>query len=284
MIFGCGYVGTAVARWAVGRGWNVTALTRNPRTAALLQELGVTPVIADLATDTWHRAVPAAPSFALNCVSSGGGGIDGYRHSYVAGMESIAAWTRAHGAPGTVVYTSSTSVYPQGGGARIDESAATAEASERGQILLAAEAVLRDRVACGRWFVLRLAGIYGPDRHHLLDQVKTGIVAGSGDHHLNLIHRDDIVSAIAASFAAPAAVGGGVFNVADDGAAPKREIVEWIAGRLGLPKPIFSGEPAGGRRAITPDRVIVAGRAREVLGWRPTYSTFREGYGSLLSR
>lgn len=284
VVFGCGYVGSAVARWAVARGWHVTALTRNPRTAAWLEELGAAPIVADLASDTWHAAIAGAPAFALNCVSSGGGGLEGYRHSYLAGMESIAAWSQSRGAPGTVVYTSSTSVYPQGGGARVDETAPTDGASDRGQILLAAEAVLRTRVACRRWFVLRLAGIYGPDRHHLLEQIRTGVVAGSGDHRLNLIHRDDIVGAIAACFEAPAEVPGGVFNVADDGAAPKREIVAWLAARLGLPSPTFSGEPAGGRRAVTPDRVIDASRARGVLGWRPTYSTFREGYGSLLSR
>src|SRR5690606_32116299 len=127
----------------------------------------------------------------------------------------------------------------------------------------------------GRWFVLRLAGIYGPGRHYLLDQLRegAGTLAGRGEHHLNLIHRDDIVTAILAAFTAPAHVESGIFNVADDNAAPKAAVVQWIATRLCRPQPAFSGEPATGRRAVTPDRVIVSERIKRVLGWRPRYPT-----------
>jgi nucleoside-diphosphate-sugar epimerase len=72
--------------------------------------------------------------------------------------------------------------------------------------------------------------------------------------------------------------------VADDGAALKAEIVEWLARRIGVALPRFTGEPAMGRRAVTPDRVIANARAKAVLGWRPRFATFREGYENLLSR
>jgi nucleoside-diphosphate-sugar epimerase len=136
----------------------------------------------------------------------------------------------------------------------------------------------------GRWFVLRLAGIYGPGRHALLEQVRSGAVSGLGDHHLNLIHRDDIAAAVAACFGAPADIAGEIFNVADDGRARKAEVVAWLAEQLGVPLPRFTGVPAGGRRAVTPDRVIVNAKAKSMLNWRPRYPTFREGYASLLSR
>ena len=51
-------------------------------------------------------------------------------------------------------------------------------------------------------------------------------------------------------------IGNDVLNVADDGRATKAEIVNWLAGELGLAAPRFTGEPAGGRRTVTPDRVI----------------------------
>ena len=78
-------------------------------------------------------------------------------------------------------------------------------------------------------------------------------------------------------------VPGGLFNVADDGAAPKREITSWLAQQMGLPAPAFTGAPAAGRRAVTPDRVIVNARIKAVLGWRPRYPTFREGYKNRLA-
>jgi len=110
----------------------------------------------------------------------------------------------------------------------------------------------------------------------------SGEVAGRGDFRLNLIHRDDIAGAIRAAFDAPATVDGGVFNVADDGAATKAEVVAFLAAKLGLPAPRFTGEPAGGRRRVTPDRVIANDKIKRVLGWRPRYPSFREGYAAIL--
>jgi nucleoside-diphosphate-sugar epimerase len=285
VIFGCGYVGTAVAAAAVARGARVTALTRNEAKAAALRASGVEVVVADLADAAWHARIAGGAELVLNCVSSGGGGLDGYRRSYVDGMASVLAWAGAAGGVGTLVYTGSTSVYPQDGGVRVDETAPTAGGGERAELLLRAEALLwkAGPAVCARRFVLRLAGIYGPGRHYLLDQVRAGEVAGLGDHHLNLIHRDDIVAAVLACAAAPATVADRTFNLADDGAARKHEIVGWVAAQLGLPVPRFTGAPAGGRRAVTPDRIIVNAAAKAALGWRPRYPTYREGYASLLS-
>ena len=285
MIFGCGYVGSAVAAEGVARGLRVTALTRNAARAVLLRTGGIEAVEADLATDEWHERVPAAPEFALDCVSSGGGGLESYRRSYVDGMASIASWAEERGAVGTFVYTSSTSVYPQGDGARVDEAAPTADAGERGQVLLEAEQRVREAPgAWMRWFILRLAGIYGPGRHHLLEQVRAGEVAGVGEHRLNIAHRDDIAAAIWSCFGAPPTVANEIFNVADDAPAPKADVTGWLARQLGRPAPRFTGAPAGGRRTTTPDRVIVNAKLKATLGWRPRFPTYRDGYKSLLSR
>mgnify|MGYP000903402079 CR=1 FL=1 len=285
VVFGCGYVGAAVARCADEAGLEVTALTRNPATALLLREVGLHTVVADLADSGWHAEIPGGVDFAVDCVSSGGGGIEAYRHSYLAGMQSILAWARARGTVGTFVYTSSTSVYPQGEGAIVDEASPATARSERAQVLLDTEGQLQAAAdAARRRFVLRLAGIYGPGRHHLLEQVRAGEVAGRGEHRLNLIHRDDIVTAIACCLLAPEEVAGGVFNLADDGPAPKAEVAAWLATALGVPAPRFTGEPAAGRSQATPDRIIRNARARTELGWQPRYPTFREGYAKMLSR
>jgi len=285
VVFGCGYVGAEAARQAVARGARVTALTRNDAKAEALRAGGVEVVVADLASDAWHGRVAGGADWVLNCVSSGGGGIEGYRHSYVAGMGSVVAWAKARGPVGTIVYTGSTSVYPQGEGVVVGETAPTDGSGERPRILLEAENLLRaNDGAKARWFVLRLAGIYGPGRHHLLEQVRTGEVAGRGDYRLNLIYRDDIVAGIWAAFGAEADVANGIFNLADDGAATKAAMAGWLAARLGVPEPRFTGEPASGRRAVTPDRVIANAKAKAVLAWRPAFPSFREGYEKILSR
>ena len=286
VVFGCGYVGSAVALRAQGQGLQVTALTRNSATAEMLRHRGIETIVGDLGSDDWHGQVPGSPAYILNCVSSGDPTLEGYRRSYLQGMESIAKWTRRAPAAGTLVYTSSTSVYPQGGGVAVDETAATVhdENSERAKILLAAEEALRrGSFGISRWFVLRLAGIYGPGRQHFLDQVRAGEVSGQAETHLNLIHRDDIVGAIFACFEAPAHVRNEVFNAVDDAPAGRGEIATWLANALGVPPPDFTAVPSSPRRGITPDRIILNRKLRSTLAWQPSFPTFREGYANLLS-
>ena len=287
VIFGCGYIGAAVARAAVAAGAQVEALTRNPGKAAALRTSGLANVVvADLSTSDWHAQITGGADYVVNCVSSGGPGT--YRQSYVGGTQSILAWAKAGGAPiDTMVYTSSTSVYPQGGGARVDESAPADGATPNGAIIRESELLLTSAPAeaCRRWFILRLAGIYGPGRHHLLDQLRAGATSlnGSGAHRLNLAHRDDIVAAILACLAAPAPAGREIFHVADSAPAPREEVVRWLAERLGRPMPAFDGGTTARRGgAPMPDRVILNEKIQRMLGWRPQYPDYRAGFESIL--
>lgn len=282
-VFGAGYVGSALCRRALAAGWEVRALTRNESTAALLKRDGVECVIADIASTQWHEKVGNWPDAVVNCVSSGGGGVDGYRRSYLEGSCSLAAWRAARGFTGVTIYTGSTSVYPQGEGQSLDELADTGlGATELAEILLQTERTLAD--GPGKTFIFRLSGIYGPGRHHLLDALRAGetCLPGRGDFHLNLVHRDDIVKAIGCALGAESQVAGGIFNITDDTPARKQEVVSWLAEKMGKPAPSFSGEPTSGRRRLVPDRIILNRKAKAILGWFPSFPSFREGYAAIL--
>lgn len=288
VIFGCGYVGSAVAHAAVIAGARVEALTRNPDKAEALRSQGLAKVVvAELSSSDWHGQLATGPDFVVNCVSSGGGP-DGYRVSYLDGMASILAWAAKGRTPvGTIIYTSSTSVYPQGGGAVVDENASADGATPNGKIIRESELMLEKApsAACQRWFILRLAGIYGPGRHHLLNQLREGAseLGGSGGHRLNLIHRDDIVSAVMAGLTASDVIGSQVFNVADDAPALREEVVRWLAAQLQRAVPVFDGV-AGSRRGgePMPDRIIDSGKIQRVLGWRPRFADYRAGFNEIL--
>lgn len=282
LVVGCGYLGQAVAARLMRRGLGVVALTRNPETAATLAAMGVPTTVAELAGTDWHRQVPAGITGAVNCVSAGGGGLEGYRRSYVEGMASLVSWLQLRPEVGTVVYTGSTSVYPGSGGSMVDETAPVG-GGERPRLLLEAEQRLLTAPGIRRACVLRLAGLYGPGRDHLVEQVRTGTVSGHPETHLNLIHRDDAAAAVEAALLAAAGVAGGVFNVADEGRATRGEVATWLAQRLGLPPPIFTGGDGLRREGPAPDRIILSSRARAVLGWRPLFPSFREGYAGFVS-
>jgi len=283
-VAGCGYVGSEVARRGINQGLRVTTLTRNPAKAAALQAEGIETIVADLADESWHAQLPTEVDFVLNSVSSGGGDVENYRRSYYEGMVSILKWA-AKAKVGTFVYTSSTSVYPQGDGATVDETAPLGEpADERTQWLISTENLLRESDTMERAFILRLAGIYGPGRHHVLDQVRAGeALAGSGDYRLNLIHRDDAATAVWVAFGAPSEVRGTVYNVADDCPVPKAELAAWLAAQLGQPSPQFDPTLPSRRRRIVPDRVILNAKIKQELGWRPRYPDFRAGYAGIMS-
>lgn len=282
VVFGAGYVGGAVASRALAAGAHVTALTRNPVTAGRLRASGCRVVQANLEEDSWHRDVRSA-DLVVNCVSSGRRGVEGYQASYVQGAHSIRRWGKTLG--GTrprLIYTGSTSVYPQDGGQVVDESMPPGADDERTQCLIETERLIAEWE--GPSTVLRLAGIYGPTRHHLLDQLRESPteLPGQPEHYLNLIHLEDILRAIWCVGRADENQTGPVYNVVDEGRATRGEIVRWLAERLQLPAPSFSGAATPGRRAVRPNRIITNDRLKTELGWRPAYPTFREGYADLL--
>ncbi|GHC03199.1 NAD-dependent epimerase/dehydratase family protein [Cerasicoccus arenae] len=290
LILGSGYVGNAVGQALASVGARVTTLTRNSERAQEASAFAEKVVQCDLDASDWHDQVDLRQDFVLNCVSSAGNGMDGYRKSYLGGMESIITWAR-RATVGTFVYTSATSVYPQSDGELVTEIDVPAELSASGGLLRESEQLAQSATGCwDRAFILRLGAIYGPTRHHLLDALKRGetTFAGSGDFILNYIHCEDIVAAILAAFAS-ADSSGGVFNVVDGAYPTKREVVEWLAEQVSAEKPVFDPNAATRRGAARtnatgslPHRRVSNERLRSELGWAPIYTDYRAGYAALI--
>lgn len=293
LILGAGYVGQALAEEALNKGMRVAALTRNPSKAAALRSLGVDPVVeADLASTDWHDSFTGDFDFVVNCVSSAGGGLSGYRHSYLEGQASLLQWLRKRRIP-LAIYTSSTSVYPQVNGELVDERSATGGDSETARLLLESEQLLLETAAPGEArMVIRLAGIYGPGRHYLLDQLQSGqtVFPGSGDFFLNLIHRDDIIGALMTVLKKPAAWCSGCYNLSDGCHETKAAIVRWLAATIGIGDVRFDPSLTTSRAVrrqnasgLVPNRRIDSSRFKQSFDWNPLYPTFREGYQSILA-
>jgi len=282
VIFGCGYLGSELARQAIELGWHISAVTRNADTAASLNDAGVHKVVvADLDDDSWSGEIDSTQDYVVNCVGAASNDLDGYLKSYVDGQDSVVKWAR-DGKVGTYVFTSSTSVYPQTERQLIDETASSDGVSERGGLLLAAEQLgFPGGGGIGRSFILRLAGLYGPGRHLFLESVRNGVTqSGDGDRILNLIHRDDATSAILAVLQAGDNNIGRIYNLSDGNPSSRAEIAEWLAEKLGVDAPSFAGNDG----SDASNRKISNNRIRDELNWSPAFPSFREGYNSILEK
>jgi nucleoside-diphosphate-sugar epimerase len=142
-------------------------------------------------------------------------------------------------------------------------------------VLVEAERMVLDSARQGiRSMVLRLSGLYGPGRNWPVERVRAGQIAlGPGDATwLNLCHLEDAVSAVSAGL--ERGVAGGVYHASDAEPVRRRELVQWVSGRLGIVPPRL---PPDFRPPSLPDRRIRAVRTRAALGIELRYPTFREG-------
>ena len=127
-----------------------------------------------------HTNLDPEQDYVVNCVGASAPSPKGYRISYVQGLRSIKKWLKDDRKT-KVIFTSSTSVYPQTDGELADESNTNEGVSEKERFFWKQKKGL-ELNAEQRGVNSRLAGLYGPGRHLLIDKVKRGEqLTGSGN-------------------------------------------------------------------------------------------------------
>ena len=284
LIIGCGYVGLATGALLAAAGDAVFGLRRSADGIETLRAAGITPLLGDLTRHEDLDRLPGPFDRVVNCASSSRGGAAEYREVYLEGTRTVLdrLWTHP---PAKYVHISSTSVYAQDDGSVVDEISPAAPRGETGRLLRDTEDLLI-AAARDRGFpavVLRVAGIYGPGRGHLFQQLVRGEarIPGGGTRHMNMVHRDDVASAIAAVLDRGEA--GGIYNCVDDTPVSQLGFLGWASGELGRPLPPHAtgAEDAARKRGLTDKRVSNA--KLRALGWAPRYPGFREGYAEAVA-
>src|SRR5438552_1079456 len=263
LIAGCGYVGSAAARLFAEGGWEVIGWTRSGQSAEPPGESAISLSAVDITDLETVRRNSFPADVVVHCASSGA---DSYLHVYRDGAANLAACF-----PGArIIFTGSTSVYPQYDGSFVTEESAAEPDSENAQILGQAEKI----VLANEGIVLRVAGIYGPGRSFLLRSVMNGTAVIS-DRFVNQVHRDDVASAISFLAQSRAVDPPRIFNVVDDTPASRAEILDWLSARLGLP---LSSSPATAEPRRGRSNKRVSNAKLRALGWVPAYPSYREGF------
>ncbi len=275
VIVGCGDLGTEVGLRFVELGHRVVGIRRSPQKLPAAFE----GVRADLA-----HAVPPLPAdtdIIVVATSADRREEAAYRSAYQAVVTNLIEAMRRDGIqPTRVVFVSSTAVYGIADGSWVDEQTPAEPTSETAVVLRATEQELQTQVPSA--IVLRLAGIYGPGRTRLIDQVREATaVVSDRPYYTNRIHRDDAAAAIvhlATMTSAPAPLYIGV----DNEPAERGDVIRFLAERLGVAAPRIDAASAGGTRAGSGAGKRCSNALLRGTGFTFTYPSYRAGYGAVL--
>ena len=194
-------------------------------------------------------------------------------------------------APTRFVYLSTSGVYGDHKGARVDETTPATPMSDRARRRLAAESMLMEWCADAGTdlVILRVPGIYGPGRLGL-DRLGQGTPvifeadAGPG----NRVHVDDLAACCVRALEVDAPPG--CYNVGDGDHRSSTAFAKSVAQMAGLqPPPEISREEA--KQTFSPmrlsfldeSRVVDTRRMRDVLGFTPRYTDPEAGIKASLT-
>ena len=234
LIVGCGDVGLRVLRH-LSPGWRVLALTSQPQRRAELRAAGARPLVGDLDQPrTLARLAGLADAVLVLAPPPAHGGAD-TRSRHL--LQALARDSRVR----RVVYASTSGVYGDCGGARVDETRAVRPATDRARRRVDAEAAWRwfGRRSGAATTLLRVPGIYALDRPggDPRDRVRRGtpVLRAGDDVHTNHVHADDLARACIAALhrGAPQRV----VHVSDDSELRMGDHFDRIADASGLPRP-----------------------------------------------
>jgi len=234
LIVGCGDVGLRVVHELRGR-LRVIALTSSHERVGALRRAGVTPLVGDLDEPGTLARLSGLANAVLYLAPPPSTGTGDPR------LGALLAALALRRLPRRFVYASTTGVYGDCGGARVDETRGVRPLTERARRRVDAEGRLRAwaRATGVRASVLRVPGIYALDREGGRPQTRllrgTPSLRPEDDVVTNHIHADDLARACIAALwrGRPQRV----VNVRDASEMLAGDYYDLVARITGLPRP-----------------------------------------------
>ena len=235
LVVGCGDVGQRLLRdqHKPGAGPRWLALTSQPEKCAALRALGARPVVGNLddprtlrrLAGLAHRIVHLAPPPAEGALDLRTGNL----------LRSL----RRGRSPRALVYVSTSGVYGDCGGEWVNETRPLHATTARARRRVDAERRVRSFPPATRASVLRIPGIYAPDREGGTPLVRlqrgNPVLLAQDDVFTNHIHADDLARACWLALWRGRARR--VYNVNDDSQLRMGDYFDAAAALYGLPRP-----------------------------------------------
>jgi nucleoside-diphosphate-sugar epimerase len=233
LVLGCGDVGLRLVRRFSDR-FRIFGIVRRAESAPAVRAAGAVPVIADVNERRAGRrgAVARLAALATTVIHSApppaSGEDDPLTRRAIAALHRAQRW----------VYLSTSGVYGDCAGARVDESRPVAPTSDRARRRVAAERRLRRHAAQAQKtvIVLRVPGIYAGDRLPI-ERLERGTPAldPRDDVYTNHVHAEDL--AAIAVVAALRGAAGRTYHASDSSEMKMGEYFDAVADAFGLARP-----------------------------------------------
>lgn len=279
-IAGCGYAGSHIAAPLHDQGKVVWGLRRHPEELPDFIK-GVQGDLTNISSLTDRETFPDEVDNLIFCASANAYSDQGYKEMYVDGLRNVVEMIRHYSWDlQRVFFTSSTGVYAQNDGSWVDEESVTEPEWYAGKRMLEAESILRESTFPHT--ILRLGGIYGPDRTRRIQKVKAGdAVCYEGPAYFsNMIHVRDIAGAVEhlISLSSPESL----YNLVDSNPVDRCKVYRWLADQLEAAEPVTRSVDEASERLTQSNKRCSNNRLLE-SGYTFYYPSFRAGYGSILS-
>jgi len=268
LIAGCGYLGRAIADLLVADGWEIEGWTMSAESARELSLAGYSSHNVNISNLEDVAARKSQFDVVIHSASTRGGDVDAYRSIYLTGAHNLLeSFSGAQ-----FLFVSSTSVYAQTDGEWVTEESSADPKHETGKILRASENLVRKNDGT----IVRLGGLYGPDRSALLRKFLSGeaTIDPTSDRFINQIHRDDAAAAIRFLIQREKS-DSQIYNLVDNQPVLLSECYRWLAITLNRPVPATAASISQRKRGDSNKRV--SNEKLRKVGWTPQYPTFAEG-------
>ena len=278
LIVGCGDLGSALAAHLCREGWHVTGLSR---TLKSLSHPHFTSLVGDVTRlETLTSIKDLQPEIIVYCVAAGAQTDAAYQLAYVEGLKNVLATQTHNSQLRAIFFVSSTRVYGQTTDNWLDENTIAEPADFGGERLLEAEQVLTHfsarSQACQK-IILRLSGIYGPDRTRMLRLAQNPDTWPQENSWTNRIHRDDAAAFMA--YLVRQIMSGQTllpsYIVTDSQSCPQWEVLTWLSVQMQIAHPTRATPVVhGGKKLLN--------HAMLATGFQLQYPNYQIGYSTLL--
>jgi nucleoside-diphosphate-sugar epimerase len=235
LVVGCGDVGLRAAA-CLPRSVRVLALTSSPERVPALRAQGITALCGNLDARASLYRLAGLATRVLHLAPPPGEGRDDPR------TRNLLRVLQLRGAPRALVYGSTSGVYGDCQGELVRETRALAATTPRAQRRVDAEAAVRllgRRASRVRSSILRIPGIYAPDREGGTPETRlrkgTPVLDAADDVFTNHIHANDLARACIQALwrGRPQRI----YNVNDDTDMRMGDYFDLAADLYGLPRP-----------------------------------------------